>query len=102
MQPLRAQVYLGAMAIKGYTAFPIYSTAPADWTRVSRICSRSLSILCAIIVVFLARNFQNLDLAIELDLRCEAIDLELLKDIASRSERVDAISISFFSNFAFK
>ena len=77
-------------------------TTPADWTGTSRICSRSLLILCPIIVVFLARNFQNLDLAIELDLRCEAIELELLKDIASRSERVDAIRISVFFNFAFK
>ena len=39
--------------------------------RASRICSHSLSILCAIIVVFATRIFQNLDLRIEWVLRCK-------------------------------
>ena len=42
--------------------------------RISRICSRSLSISCAIIVVFSTRIFRNLDLGIEWILRCKVMD----------------------------
>ncbi len=41
--------------------------------RASRICSRSLLILCAIIVVFSTRIFRNLHLGIEWVLRCMCV-----------------------------
>ena len=56
--------------------------------RASRICRRSLSISCAIIVVFSTRIFRNLDLGIKCVLRCKAIVLESLKCIVSGLERV--------------
>ena len=52
------------------------------------ICSRSLSISCAIILVFSTRIFQNLNLGIEWVLRCKAMELESLRCIVSRLERV--------------
>ena len=55
------------------------------------ICSRSLLILCAIIVVFSSRIFQNLDLGLEWVLRCKAMELESLRCIVSRLERVVVI-----------
>ena len=49
------------------TIFKINSTdARFFYFRASKICSRSLLISCAIIVVFSTRIFQNLDLGIEL------------------------------------
>ena len=56
--------------------------------KASRICSRSLFISCAIIVGFSTRIFRNLDLGIECVLRCKAIELESLRCIVSRLERV--------------
>ena len=56
--------------------------------RASRICCRSLSISCAIIVVFSTRIFRNLDLRIEWVLRCKAMELESIRLIASRLVRV--------------
>ena len=55
---------------------------------ICRIYSRSLSISCAIIVVFSIRIFRNLDLGIEWVLRCKANELESLRYIVSRLERV--------------
>ena len=55
--------------------------------RASRICSCSLFSSYAIIVVFLTRNFQNMDLGIEWVLRCNAIELESLRCIVSHLER---------------
>ena len=48
-----------------------------------RICSCSLSISCAIILVFLTRIFRNLDLGTECALRCKAMELESLRRIVS-------------------
>ena len=42
----------------------------------------------AILVMFSTRIFQNLDLGIKWVLRCKAIELESLKYIVSRQERV--------------
>ena len=56
--------------------------------RASRICSHSLLILCAVIVVFSTRIYRNLDLGIEWILRCKAMELESLRCIVSRLERV--------------
>ena len=56
--------------------------------RDSRICSRSLLISCAIIMVFSTRIFRNLDLGIEWVLRCKAPELESLRCIVNRPERV--------------
>ena len=56
--------------------------------RASRICSRSLFISCAIIVVFSTRIFQSLDLGKECVSRCKAMELESLRCIVSRLERV--------------
>ena len=52
------------------------------------ICSRSLLISWAIIVVFSTRIFQNLDLGIEWVLSCKATELESLRRIESYLERV--------------
>ena len=57
-------------------------------SRDSRICSRSLSLSCAIIVVSSTRIFRNLDLGREWFLRWKAIKLESLRGILSRLERV--------------
>ena len=54
--------------------------------RASWICSRSLSISCAIIIVFSTRIFRNL--GIEWFLRWKAIELVSLRCILSRQERV--------------
>ena len=59
--------------------------------RASRICSRSLLISSAIIVVFSTRIFRNLDLGIEWLLICKAMELESLRCIVSRLERVVVI-----------
>ena len=56
--------------------------------RASRIYSLSLLISCAIIVVSSTRIFQNLDLGIEWVLRCKAMELESLRCIVRRFERV--------------
>ena len=56
--------------------------------RFSRICSRSLPISCAIIEVFSTRIFRNPDLRIELFLICKAMELESLRCIVTRLERV--------------
>ena len=56
--------------------------------RASRICNPSLLILCAIIVVFSTRIFQNLDLWMEWVLRCKAMEIESLRCIVSCLERV--------------
>ena len=56
--------------------------------RTSRICSRSLLISHAIIVVFSTRIFRNLDLGIEWVLRSKAMELESLGCIVSCLERV--------------
>ena len=63
--------------------------------RASRICSRSLSILCMIIVVFSTRIFWNLDLEIEWFLECKAMDLESLRCIVSHLERVVVVRPSY-------
>ena len=52
--------------------------------RASRICRRRLLISCAIIVVFLTRIFQNLNLGKEWTLRCKAIELESWRCIVRR------------------
>ena len=49
--------------------------------RSSKICSHSLFILCAIIVVFATRIFRNLDLGIKWVLRCKDMELESLRCI---------------------
>ncbi len=54
----------------------------------SSICSHSLFIFCAIIVVFSTTIFRNLDLGIEWVLRYKAIVLESLRCIVCRLERV--------------
>ena len=56
--------------------------------RASRICSHSLSILCAIIVVFSTTFFQKLDVGIEWVFRCKAMELESLRCIVSHLGRV--------------
>ena len=60
-------------------------------SRSSRICSRSLSISCAIIVVFSTRIFQNLNLGIEWVLRCKARELKSSRCTVSHLERVVVI-----------
>ena len=45
--------------------FKVTSILVFFFVLICRICSRSLLILCAIIVVFSKRTFQNLDLGIE-------------------------------------
>ena len=51
--------------------FFFFFFCPASW-----ICSRSLYISRAIIVVFSTKIFQNLDLGIKWVLRCKAMELE--------------------------
>ena len=67
----------------------------------SRICSHSLSISYAIIVVFSTRIFQNLDLGIEWVLRCK---LESLRCIISCLERVEVLrpTYTLFSPYTSK
>ena len=59
--------------------------------RDSRICSRSLLISSAIMAMFLTRIFRILDLEIQWVLRCKAMELESLRCIVSRLERVVVI-----------
>ena len=56
--------------------------------RASRICSRTILIWCAIIFVFSTKIFRIVDLRIEWFLRCKAMELESLRCIVSRLERV--------------
>ena len=63
------------------------------------ICSRSLSISCAIIVVFSTRIFRNFDLGIEWVLSCKKI--ESLRYIVSRLERVAGIYIYIYIHIIF-
>ena len=69
--------------------------------RASRICSCSLAILCAIIVVFSTRIFRNLVLGIEWVLRCKAMELESLRCIVSCLERVVVVRPTYVSFFFF-
>ena len=59
--------------------------------RASGICSRRLLISCAIIVVFSTRVFRKMNLEIECVFRCKAMELESLRCIVSRLERVVVI-----------
>ena len=54
--------------------------------RASRIWSRGSLILCAVIVVFSTRIFQNLDLGRGWLLKCWTIELESLRSIIRRRE----------------
>ena len=60
----------------------------------SKMCSRSLSISCAIIV-FSTRIFRKLDLGIEWNLRCKAMKLKSLRCIVSRLERVVVVKPTY-------
>ena len=63
--------------------------------RASRICYRSLSISYVIIVVFSIRIFRNLDVIKEWTLRCTAMELESLRCIVSRLERVVEVRTTY-------
>ena len=66
--------------------------------KASRICSYSLSILCAIIVVFSTKIFWKLDLGIEWFLRCKAMELESFRCIVSCKMAYE-VSESAWGNF---
>ena len=97
------------MTMKGYSTFPKASTLLESHhniillilclfvfiCRASRICSHSLFISCAIMVVFSTRIFQNLDLGIEWVLRCKATDLESLQCIVSRLKKVVVVRSTY-------
>ena len=57
----------------------------------SRICNRILLISCGLIVVFSTKTFRNLDLGIELLLRCKSMEVESLRLIVRRLKRVVVI-----------
>ena len=54
-----------------------------------------LIISCAIIVVFSTRIFRKLDFRIEWVLRCKAMELESLRCIVSRLERVVVVRTTY-------
>ena len=84
---------------------PIFKINSIDFSfvvyicRACRICRRSLSISCAIMVIISTRIFRNLDLGIEWVLRCKA--MESLRCIVSRLERVVVVRPTYAS-FSFE